>query len=331
MANLIKLKRSAVAGKAPAVGDLELGELALNTYDGKLYAKKDNGTASIVEIGAGGSVASGGFAAGSASAPSVFFTDDSNTGLYNYTPDGLALSTGGTGRVFLNGSGRVGFGTSTLGVPVTIQADSGQASIRIAGRAADDISYAEFTSSNQAVTYGYFSSGPSYLATGVGATEATRINASGQIGFGDQTFNHDYSFYKSSNTTIRLANSTSTTAANRGALFYLAGADLTIANQEAGFLRLINNGGERLRFSASGAWGVAGENYGTSGQVLTSNGSAAAPSWQTVTSPIAQTAQVISQNVTLTTGSNGLSVGPVEVAATYAVTVPDNATWMVLS
>lgn len=46
---------------------------------------------------------------------------------------------------------------------------------------------------------------------------------------------------------------------------------------------------------------------------------------------IAQTAQVISQNITLTTGSNGLSVGPVEVAATYAVTVPANATWMVLS
>jgi len=54
MANTIKLKRSAVSGKAPAVGDLQLGELALNTYDGKLYTKKDNGTASIVEIGAGG-------------------------------------------------------------------------------------------------------------------------------------------------------------------------------------------------------------------------------------------------------------------------------------
>jgi hypothetical protein len=54
MANLIKLKRSAVAGKAPVVGDLELGELALNTYDGKLYTKKDNGTASIVELSGGG-------------------------------------------------------------------------------------------------------------------------------------------------------------------------------------------------------------------------------------------------------------------------------------
>jgi hypothetical protein len=47
--------------------------------------------------------------------------------------------------------------------------------------------------------------------------------------------------------------------------------------------------------------------------------------------PIAQTAAVISENVTFATNYNGLSAGPVEVAATYAVTVPENATWMVLS
>ena len=58
MANTIKVKQSAVASKVPTTGDLVLGELALNTYDGKLYAKKDNGTASIVEIGAGSSASS---------------------------------------------------------------------------------------------------------------------------------------------------------------------------------------------------------------------------------------------------------------------------------
>lgn len=59
MANTFRLKRSAVQGRVPTTSDLQLGELALNTYDGKLYTKKDTGTASIVEIGAGGS---GGFA-----------------------------------------------------------------------------------------------------------------------------------------------------------------------------------------------------------------------------------------------------------------------------
>lgn len=54
MAQTIRLKRSAVQGKVPTVSDLNLGELAINTYDGKLYLKKDSGTASVVEIGAGG-------------------------------------------------------------------------------------------------------------------------------------------------------------------------------------------------------------------------------------------------------------------------------------
>jgi hypothetical protein len=51
---LMKFKRSAVQSKVPNVADLALGEIAINTYDGKLFLKKDNGTESIVEIGSGG-------------------------------------------------------------------------------------------------------------------------------------------------------------------------------------------------------------------------------------------------------------------------------------
>ena len=54
MPNLIQIKRSSVAGKTPSTSDLELGELAVNTYDGKLYTKKSvSGSASIVELSAG--------------------------------------------------------------------------------------------------------------------------------------------------------------------------------------------------------------------------------------------------------------------------------------
>ena len=54
MANLIQLKRSSVASKVPTTTQLSLGELALNTFDGKLYTKRDqNGTASIVELSGG--------------------------------------------------------------------------------------------------------------------------------------------------------------------------------------------------------------------------------------------------------------------------------------
>jgi hypothetical protein len=58
MSTNITLKRSAQAGKVPATTDLALGEMAINTYDGKLYIKKDvSGTESIVEVGAGLAVA----------------------------------------------------------------------------------------------------------------------------------------------------------------------------------------------------------------------------------------------------------------------------------
>ena len=50
MANTVVLKRSAVQGKTPTTSDLALGELALNTYDGNLFFKKDSGTASIVSV-----------------------------------------------------------------------------------------------------------------------------------------------------------------------------------------------------------------------------------------------------------------------------------------
>ena len=52
---LVKLRRSATSGSIPTTAQLALGELALNTYDGKIYMKKNvGGTESIIEVGAGG-------------------------------------------------------------------------------------------------------------------------------------------------------------------------------------------------------------------------------------------------------------------------------------
>lgn len=113
MANTIKIKRSAVSGKVPTTGDLQLGELAVNTFDGKLYTKKDNGTVTIVEIGA--------------SAAGVSSFSAGTTGL---TPSGattgaitlagtLAVANGGTGVTTGTGSGSVVLSTSpTLVTPI---------------------------------------------------------------------------------------------------------------------------------------------------------------------------------------------------------------------
>ena len=52
MADKILHKRTATPGKVPAAGDLTPGELALNTGDGKVYTKRDDG--GVVEVGGSG-------------------------------------------------------------------------------------------------------------------------------------------------------------------------------------------------------------------------------------------------------------------------------------
>ena len=46
-------KRSSIADKVPQTTDLALGELAINTHDGKLFLKKDDGVEAVIEIGGG--------------------------------------------------------------------------------------------------------------------------------------------------------------------------------------------------------------------------------------------------------------------------------------
>ena len=51
MATLIQFKRSSTQNDTPSVSDLSLGELAVNTYHGRFYTEKNDGSASVVEVG----------------------------------------------------------------------------------------------------------------------------------------------------------------------------------------------------------------------------------------------------------------------------------------
>ena len=63
MATPIRIKRSAVAGKRPTTEQLQLGELALNFYDGKIFLKQEQNNTGIgtriVEVGAGSTSSAG--------------------------------------------------------------------------------------------------------------------------------------------------------------------------------------------------------------------------------------------------------------------------------
>lgn len=50
MGHTIILKRSAVSGKIPTTASLELGELAINTYDGKVFVRNSGSSDGIKEL-----------------------------------------------------------------------------------------------------------------------------------------------------------------------------------------------------------------------------------------------------------------------------------------
>jgi hypothetical protein len=66
MAQNIILKRSAVPGRVPDTGSINFGEVAINTYDGKLYFKKSGSVQSVETIVTTNSITSG----------SLFVSDD---------------------------------------------------------------------------------------------------------------------------------------------------------------------------------------------------------------------------------------------------------------
>ena len=50
MSSTVQLKRSALSGKVPGTGSLNLGELALNTYDGKIFFRRSGSTDTVQEV-----------------------------------------------------------------------------------------------------------------------------------------------------------------------------------------------------------------------------------------------------------------------------------------
>ena len=60
--------------------------------------------------GATGTVSAAG--SGTAAAPGIAFASDTNTGIYSPGADQVAISTNGTGRLFIDAAGLVGIGTS---------------------------------------------------------------------------------------------------------------------------------------------------------------------------------------------------------------------------
>ena len=100
MANTIILKRSATPAKVPTTAQIALGEIAINTNDGKIFIKKDDGVPTIVEIGAVKSV-------NGSTGTVVLNTDSVSEGSAQYFTNARARSaiSGSTGISYNSGTG----------------------------------------------------------------------------------------------------------------------------------------------------------------------------------------------------------------------------------
>jgi hypothetical protein len=125
----IRLRRSAVSGSIPSTSNLNLGELALNTADGKVYMKKSvGGTDTVVEVGAGGGIAASFIAyeyTATANQTTFSGTDNnSNTLAYNTgTPPSVQVFMNGI--LLDEGSSQDYTGTNGTSVVLTTAADAG--------------------------------------------------------------------------------------------------------------------------------------------------------------------------------------------------------------
>ena len=110
MATVIQFKRSSTQGATPGIGDLSLGELAVNTYSGRFYTEKNDGSAAVVELG---------------SNPSTLTVNDA----YSFpTSDGSsnqALTTNGSGTLSFTTLPSSGVETFTYSITSTGTAISG--------------------------------------------------------------------------------------------------------------------------------------------------------------------------------------------------------------
>jgi len=246
-------------------------------------------TDSVGAVTLGGTLAVGSGGTGATTAPNALTNlgavakiGDTMTGVLGIVP-GTVSAPG------LTFSGDTNTGIYSPGADTIAFVEGGVEALRINSNAQAEfslgtVSLPSITATGDTNT-GIFFPAADTVAIVEGGTEALRINSDAQAVFTAGT--------------PSLPSITTTGDPNTGIFFPAAD---TVA--------LVTNGAEDFRVGPAGQIGLQGANYGTSGQVLTSNGAAAAPSWQ---SPAG--AGVTSFNTR--TGAVTLSSGDVTTALGY--------------
>ena len=127
-----------------------------------------------------------------------------------------------------------------------------------------------------------FSPAGNTLALGTNNVERIRIKNDGSVGIGTDSPTGNALTLGGTAAAVVCQNPNSGYGSNQG--FYFGNGNGTIGylwNYENDEIRFATNNAEKLRIGSAGQIGLSGANYGTAGQVLTSQGSGSAVQWAT--------------------------------------------------
>lgn len=166
---------------------------------------------------------------GTAAAPAIVPTGDTNNGLFFPAADNIAVSTNGTERLRIDSSGNVGIGTTSPATPLNIStsassivsetvrlensSNTSSNGNKITWRNAGQTTEAAFISGfreGAATSFGIaIGTSPNFTSGGTNAVERLRIDSSGNVGIGTTSPNGNLAI--SSSTATIVTNSTGST------------------------------------------------------------------------------------------------------------------------
>jgi hypothetical protein len=251
-------------------------ELLLDSGNGRIKLNSSGDATNIDLFGSDGSAT---FKGDLTIADKIIHDGDTNTAIRFPAADTFTVETAGSERLRIKSNGNIGIATADPAQKLHIFGNSATTALSIGDNGlTEPYVLLEADASDNVSTL--HSRGNHPLTFEIQQSEKVRITSGGRVGIGSDAPISPLNILTSDDSVIVLKS----TDANAYIAFNDSDSSSDFANRVGtvsdGLYFNTGGGGERFRITSTGAWAIEGaSNYGTSGQVLTSNGNDA-PTWQ---------------------------------------------------